>query len=56
MSIADQGGPGPHHPPREAPVKVSSSAPRDPVMQVFPSGEIKPIAPKKKVEDKREKG
>lgn len=55
MSTADQGDPEATRLPREAPGKVSFQA-RDPVVQVFPSGEIKPIAAKKKVEDRREKG
>lgn len=55
MANTEQGDPKPSRPVKEAAVKTSSVT-RDPVMQVLPSGEIKPIAAKKKVEEKREKG
>ena len=55
MSSAEQGGPKPSRPVKEAVVKTPSVL-RDPVVQVLPSGEIKPITAKKKVEERREKG
>lgn len=55
MATAEQGDPKPPRPAKEAVVKIPSVT-RDPVMQVLPSGEIKPITAKKKVEERKEKG
>ena len=55
VSSAEQGDPKLSRPAKEAAVKILPMS-RDPVVQVLPSGEIKPIPAKKKVEERREKG